>query len=119
VKRYLLLALAGLLLGLATGFFHDFLEYLDAQPDPFSCHDHWYDLVLIIPELFCLPGTFLDFWIYNPPDGNYADGWENCNPIAPLNGLFWMVFLPVISLLLKGCARLRSRIETDPSTSSG
>ena len=44
-----------------------------------------------------MPGLMLDYWIYNPPDGNYADEWENCIPIVPLNCLFWTIALPIIS----------------------
>lgn len=97
VKRYLLLILAGLIFGVATGCLEDYMAYLDSLPDPFSAHDHWYDLAVIIPELFSMPGFCLNCWIYNPPDGNYGDEWDNCNPIVPLNALFWMIFIPTFS----------------------
>jgi hypothetical protein len=95
-KRYFLLALSGLILGMATGSVVMSLEYLDTLPDPFSAHDHWYDLALIIPFICSMPGLAFTYLICNPPDGCYGDLWEYHLPIVLFNGLFWTVAVPVI-----------------------
>jgi len=104
MKRYSFFTFAGLTFGLATGCWEGFIAYLDSLLDPFSAHNHWYGLLLIIPAIFALPGMALNFWIYNPPDGNYGDEWDYYTPALIFNALFWMisfVLLPVFFRFVK------------------
>ncbi len=120
MKHYLLLAVIGLIFGLVTGCFEDLFAYLDSSPDPFSAHDHWYDILLLIPAPFSFPDLALDYWIYNPPDGNYGDEWDSRIPILVLNNVFWMLAVPSFSFLVRRSKFLwRKSTEADPSTSSG
>ncbi len=106
MKRYFLLTVVGLTFGLVAGCLEDFIAYLNSLPDPFATHDHWYDLALIIPALFSFPGLALDYWIYNPPDGNYGDEWDSRVPILLFNALFWMLFIPFAGFLTIRLPRL-------------
>jgi hypothetical protein len=97
MKKYFILALAGLFLGFVGGCLEMAWAYLDTLPDPFSAHEHWYDILLVIPAIFSLPGVALDYWIFNPPDGCYGDEWDSRVPVILLNSLFWMIFIPTFS----------------------
>ena len=100
MKCYLLIALIGLIFGFLAGCFEMALAYLDTLPDPFSAHEHLYDIFLLIPALFSVPGLALDYWIFNPPDGCYGDEWDSRVPIIFFNSLFWMVVVPILSFYL-------------------
>jgi hypothetical protein len=97
MKRYLRLSVFGMIFGVVTASIIASTFYLDTLPDPFSAHDHWYDLLLLPPAFFSFPGFCVTWRIYNPPDGCYGDEWDYAVPFVLFNGLFWLLAFPIFA----------------------
>jgi hypothetical protein len=93
MKRYFILALIGLILGLGFGYLGVRLDhYSENLPMPDYNEDHWWEL-LMIPSI---PGYMVAMfhWDY---DWGVDEGWDYRWAITGFNGLFWMIFIPTFS----------------------
>jgi len=96
MKRYLILALVGLVFGCLSGFLGIWLDHLsDTSERPSSI----VNLSETLPILPSLPGVIAAqiHWDY---DWCIDEEWDFCWPITGFNGLFWMIVFPVFSFYL-------------------
>jgi len=116
MKRYFLLAFAGLVFGLISGcvsmeIYHHDEAMFDGMSDPDA--GHWYDWILFSSA----PGLVLNRQVFNPPDGYSGDVWDNRIHIIFLNGLGWMLIVVIFSFLALRIRNLWIKpAAADPST---
>jgi hypothetical protein len=93
MKRYLILALFGLIFGAFTGYFGEWISHHIARFAYSGVDDPWY-WWLALPSL---PGDAFVFRFFNLSDSYLDDEWDYRWYVTLFNGLQWMVIVPMFS----------------------
>jgi hypothetical protein len=108
MKRYLILALIGLILGLGFGYLGVRLDhYSENLPMPDYNEDHLWEL-LMIPSI---PGYMVAIFHWNY-DWGVDEAWDYRWAITVFNGVFWMIAVPILAFYLGLAKSLVSDIKS-------
>jgi hypothetical protein len=121
MKRYLILALIGLVLGFGTSYCSAWSDHYDNLVGlKAGSQNSWKDSLSVFGELIAIadfPGMMGVISQTNNRDFLIDEAWDYRYWEMLCNGLFWMIVFPLLAFLR--CRILPRTHRTDPSTSSG